>query len=130
LEGLGYLENTVISGFCLDVARVENVASTLRNGIPCQIRRTRHSENSTYFLFVADYVDGCHLYVVIPHPDSLAMAEKQYRLKYNGYAEFAIPRGFVPKIVSWCMSAHNDAGVAYFVVDKFSGITLLVLSDR
>jgi hypothetical protein len=125
LDGLDYQGNSIIPGFCLDIGKLETIASTLRDGIPCQIRRPRQFENATFFLLTADYIDGVHFYIIIPHPDSLILAEKQCRLKYDGYAKLANRIGPLPKIIRWSLSADNDAGVAHFFIDKFSGMDLV-----
>ena len=50
--------STDIDGFCLDIDRLERVASARNSNVACQIRRPKNFEKETYFHLRADFKNG------------------------------------------------------------------------
>jgi hypothetical protein len=122
-------KDTLIKSFCLNIEKLEKVASATKEGMSCRIRRNRQLEKATYFLLRADFVDGTSWDVIIPHPDTFPFCHKQpptigsnFRGGFlNSLTATAIAENRMPKLIGQCTSTENDAGVAYFFVDSISG---------
>src|SRR5436190_20384987 len=44
--------------FCLDIDKLERVASRINCDLPCRIRRTPQFDRATYFFLRADFIGG------------------------------------------------------------------------
>lgn len=116
-----------VKEFCLDIAKLEVVASKIY-GLPCQIRRTTNFGQSTYFLLRADFNDGSSWNVIVPHPDQLQIQDRHQGI-WRRSLEYRIQDGKnqKPRLISCKTLPNNEAGVAYLFVEMVSGRACLLL---
>ena len=116
-----------INSFCLDIDKLEQVASKTNDGLPCRIRRTTQFAQKTYFLLRADFSGGSSWDVIIPHPHSFTTGEVLSRRRRG----LPLPKrnsgntsdSCAPKVISWEISQSNAAGVPYLFVESISGLS-------
>jgi hypothetical protein len=113
-----------MNAFCLDIGRLEQLASSVNGGIACRIRKAGKWERATFWLFKVYFVNGVVWDVIIPHPYPFtsvpvdkAVAKTPFHLHTGKIHGNTRP----PKIISWRASSDNDAGIAYFFIKSISG---------
>ena len=123
-----------INCFCLDIDKLEQVASKMNDGLPCRIHRTTEFAQKTYFLLRADFSGGSSWSVIIPHPHSFTTG-KVFR-RQDGLSPLqncntlnTSDKSYAPKIISWEVSPFNAAGVPYLFVESTSGIQYFRIAD-
>jgi len=113
--------------FCLDIDKLEKVASARNGGLACAVRRPEGFAKGTYFLLCAEFEDNTSWDIIIPHPDVIPQ-RKARNLSTDSSPRTSLERRKsaprTPKLLSWSASPANDAGVVYFFVNSISGIQL------
>lgn len=116
-------------GFCLDIEKLEAVASSLNHGVLCRIRRRGTFERATYFLLSAAFVDETQWDIIIPHPSQLSKHHKSINGLIVGRHTSNFPNNCetgveerLPKVLGWSDSAKSATGVAYIFVDSIKGV--------
>jgi len=115
----------VMEGFCLDMNKLEKIASARKGGLSCTVRRPPGFADVKYFLFRAEFVDNTSWDIIIPHPDSDLTRNRCNRGTSNSprtsFERSKHPHR-MPKLISWSASPANEAGVVYFFVKTISGM--------
>ena len=117
-----------MNAFCLDLGKLEDLASSLMGGAPCRIRKAVKWQRPTFWLFKVCFIDGQTWDVIVPHPypfTSVPVDKASASTPFYCHAGKIYGNTPPPKIISWRASSDNDAGVAYFFIKSISGPLLL-----
>ncbi len=112
------------NAFCLDLRKLENLASNIQGGIACRIQRAGKWEWATFWRFQVRFVDGVKWDVIIPHPypyTSVPADKTAQNTPFQLHAGKIYGNMRPPKIIFWRASSDNPAGVAYFFIKSISG---------
>jgi hypothetical protein len=113
-----------LNAFCLDLGKVEGLASKMNGGIACRIRRAGKWERATFWKFKVYFVNGVTWDVIIPYPypyTSVPVDKAAQNTPFQIHAGKIYGNRRPPKIISWRASSDNPAGVAYFFIKSISG---------
>lgn len=119
----------VMKEFCLDIDKLEKVASARNGGLSCTVRRPQGFAKGTYFLLCAEFLDNTSWDIIVPHPNAIPHRRTRNLSRDNSpRASLERPRSAsrTPKLISWNVSPANEAGVIYFFVNSISGIALVL----
>jgi len=121
----------VMKEFCLDMDKLEKVASARKGGLACNVRRPPGFADAKYFLFRAEFVNNTSWDIIIPHPDTILTRNPNRTTSNSPRTSLERSRHplRMPKLIGWSLSPTNDAGVVYFFVKTISGMNSLESSD-
>ena len=114
----------VMKEFCLDIDKLEAVASARNRGLACSVRCPKGFVKGTYFLLRAEFVDNTSWDIIIPHPDSI-LTQKPRNFGTSRSPRTSLeqskhpPR--MPKLIHRSLSPANEAGVVFIFIKNVSG---------